>query len=69
MSDEAAAAFVRSQRTLFDVEVREETSVHLQTPLQLCGIAVAHTLVVPARELCRQTWELATGFSHRKDPT
>lgn len=69
MSDEAAAAFVRSQREQFDAEVRQETSVHLQTPLQLCGISVTHGLVAPARELCRQTWELATGFSHRKDPT
>jgi len=69
MSDEAAAAFVRSQHELFDAEVRRETSVHLQAPLQLCGIAVSHGLVVPARRLCRQTWELATGFSHRKDPT
>jgi NACHT domain len=69
MSDEAAAAFVRSQRTQLDAEVRQETSVHLQTPLQLCGILVTHGLVAPARELCRQTWELATGFSHRKDPT
>lgn len=69
MSDEAAAAFVRSQHELFNAEVRQETSVHLQTPLQLCGIAVAHALVVQARSLCRQTWELATGFSHRKDPT
>lgn len=43
--------------------------MHLQTPLQLCGIAVAHGLEDPARKLCRQTWELATGFSHRKDPT
>lgn len=69
MSDEAAEAFVRSQHELFDAEVRQETSVHLQTPLQLCGIAVAHCLVEPARKLCRQTWELATGFSHRKDST
>lgn len=69
MSDEAAAAFVRSQHELFDAEIRQETSVHLQTPLQLCGIAVAHCLAEPARKLCRQTWELATGFSHRKDPT
>jgi hypothetical protein len=69
MTDEAAAAFVRSQRTQLDAEVRQETSVHLQTPLQLCGISVTHDLVAPARELCRQTWELATGFSHRKDPT
>lgn len=43
--------------------------MHLQTPLQLCGIAVAHGLAPLARALCRQTWELATGFSHRKDPT
>lgn len=69
MSDEAAATFVRSQREQFDAEVRQETSVHLQTPLQLCGISVAHGLETPARELCRQSWELATGFSHRKDPT
>ncbi len=69
MSHEAAATFVRSQHELFDAEVRQETSVHLQTPLQLCGIAVAHGLGDPARKLCRQTWELATGFSHRKDPT
>lgn len=69
MSDEAAAAFVHSQREQFDTEVRQETSVHLQTPLQLCGISVAHRLETHARELCRQTWELATGFSHRKDPT
>ncbi|AZF33395.1 Methyl-accepting chemotaxis protein I (serine chemoreceptor protein) [Pseudomonas sp. R4-35-07] len=69
MSDEAAAKFVLSQREQFDAEVRQETSVHLQTPLQLCGISVAHGLETTARELCRQTWELATGFSHRKDPT
>lgn len=69
MADEAAATFVRSQRKQFDSEVRQETSVHLQTPLQLCGISVAHGLETTARELCRQTWELATGFSHRKDPT
>ncbi|WP_257217533.1 ATP-binding protein [Pseudomonas syringae] len=69
MSDEAALTFVRSQHKLFDAEVRQETSVHLQTPLQLCGIAVAHGLVEPARKLRRQTWELASGFSHRKDPT
>lgn len=69
MSNEAAAAFVKKQHERLDAEVRQETSVHLQTPLQLCGIAVTHGLVVPARELCRQTWELATGFSHRKDPT
>lgn len=69
MSDEAALTFVRSQHELFDAEVLQETSVHLQTPLQLCGIAVAHGLVEPARKLCRQTWELASGFSHRKDPT
>lgn len=69
MSDEAALTFVRSQHELFDAEVRQETSVHLQKPLQLCGIAVAHGLVDPARKLCRQTWELVSGFSHRKDPT
>lgn len=68
MSDKAAAMFVRSQREPFDAEVRQETSVHLQTPLQLCGISVAHGLETSAA-LCRQTWELATGFSHRKDPT
>ncbi len=69
MSNEAADSFVRSQRVQLDAEVRQETSVHLQTPLQLCGISVAHGLDKTARELCRQTWELATGFSHRKDPT
>jgi hypothetical protein len=69
MSNEAAKSFVRSQREQLDAEVRQETSVHLQTPLQLCGISVAHGLDKTARELCRQTWELATGFSHRKDPT
>ncbi|QRY31890.1 NACHT domain-containing protein [Variovorax sp. PDNC026] len=69
MSDDATAAFVQGQRVLLEAEVREETSVYLQTPLQLCGIALAHGLTVQARELCRQTWELVTGYSHRKDPT
>jgi len=69
MSDEAAAAFVHSQRVLLDAEVHQETSVHLQTPLQLCGIALTHGLTASARELCKQTWELTTGFGHRKDPT
>jgi len=69
MADEAAAAFVRSQRSLFDTEVWEETSVRLQTPLQLCAIALAHNLTLEARELCKQTWELTTGYGHRKDPT
>lgn len=69
MSDDAAAAFVQSQRVLLDAEIRQETSVHLQTPLQLCAIAVAHGLSTSARELCKQTWELTTGYAHRKDPT
>ncbi len=69
MSDEAAEAFIKSLRVLLDAEIRRETSVHLQTPLQLCGIALAHGLSVSARELCKQTWELTTGYGHRKDPT
>lgn len=69
MSDEAAAAFVQSQRALLDAEIRQETSVHLQTPLQLCAIALTHGLNTNARELCKQTWELTTGYAHRKDPT
>ena len=68
-SDEAAAAFIKSQRVLLDAEIRLETSVHLQTPLQLCGIALGHGLNASARELCTQTWELTTGYGHRKDPT
>jgi len=69
MSDEAAAAFIQSQRILLDAEIRQKTSVHLQTPLQLCGIALSHGLKTCARELCTQTWELVTGYGHRKDPT
>lgn len=69
MSDEAAAAFVHSQRVLLDADIRDETSVHLQTPLQLCSIALSHGLNVDARELCKQVWELTTGYGHRKDPT
>lgn len=69
MTDEAAAQFVQSQRALLDAEVWEETSVRLQTPLELCGIALSHGLNADARELCRQTWELTTGYGHRKDPT
>jgi len=69
MADDAAQAFIVAQRAQFDANVEEETSVHLQTPLQLCGIAVAHGLLPAARELCRQTWELTTGYSHRKDPS
>src|SRR3546814_19707980 len=33
MSVEAAAAFIQSERILLDAEIRQETSVHLQTPL------------------------------------
>lgn len=69
MSDEAARAFVQSQRVVLDAEIRQETSVHLQMPLQLCGIALVHGLKAIARELCKQTWELTTGYGHRKDPT
>lgn len=69
MTDEAAAEFVQSQRALLDAEVWEETSVRLQTPLELCEIALSHGLSADARELCRQTWELTTGYGHRKDPT
>ncbi len=69
MADEAAAACVQSQRSLLDAEVWEETSERLQTPLQLCAIALAHNLTSEARQLCRQTWELTTGYVHRKDPT
>jgi hypothetical protein len=69
MTDAAAAAFVQGQRLFLDAEVWEETSVRLQTPLHLCAIALAHNLTSEARQLCRQTWELATGYVHRKDPT
>ncbi|MFA5824994.1 MAG: ATP-binding protein [Gallionellaceae bacterium] len=69
MSDEAAASFVQSQRSLLDAEVWEETCERLQTPLQLCAIALAHNLTLEAHQLCRQTWELTTGYGHRKDPT
>jgi hypothetical protein len=69
MSDEAAAAFVQSQRVFLDAEIRRETNVHLQTPLQLCAIALTHGLIHSARELCKQTWELTTGYAHRKDPS
>lgn len=69
MTDEAAAVFIRAQRLLLDAEVRDETSVHLQTPLQLCAVAITHSLTSEARELCTQTWELTTGYGHRKDPT
>lgn len=69
MADEAAATFLQSQRALLDAEVCEETCERLQTPLQLCAIAQAHNLTSEARELCRQTWELTTGYGHRKDPT
>ncbi|MFS2033415.1 NACHT domain-containing protein [Polaromonas sp. CT11-55] len=69
MADPAAAKFVKSQRSALDAEIRQETSVHLQTPLQLCAIALAHGHNTDARELCKQTWELTTGYAHRKDPT
>lgn len=69
MTDEAAAVFIRAQRSLLDAAVSDETSVHLQTPLQLCAIAIPHNLTSEARELCTQTWELTTGYGHRKDPT
>lgn len=69
MSDEAATAFVHSQRLILDADIRDETSVHLQTPLQLCGITLTHGLNVCAQELCKQVWELTTGYGHRKDPT
>lgn len=69
MVDAAASTFVQSQRSLLETEVREETSVHLMAPLQLCAIALSHSLLPEARELCKQTWELTTGYGHRKDPT
>ncbi|MFX7686469.1 hypothetical protein ABTJ58_19570, partial [Acinetobacter baumannii] len=69
MSDAAADAFIKSERVTLDAEILWETSVHLQTPLQLCGIVLAHGLEASARELCKQTWELTTGYGHRKDPT
>ncbi|MBE5214762.1 ATP-binding protein [Pectobacterium sp. A535-S3-A17] len=69
MTGEAAAGFILAQRSLLDAEVKDETSVHLQIPLQLCAIAISHQLTSEARELCTQTWELTTGYGHRKDPT
>jgi hypothetical protein len=68
MTDAAAAEFLQAERALFDNVVRDETSVRLQTPLELCEIALIHGLSVDARELCRQTWELTAGYGHRKDP-
>jgi hypothetical protein len=68
MTDAAAAEFVQAERVLFNNVVLEETSVRLQTPLELCEIALIHGLRVDASELCRQTWELTAGYGHRKDP-
>ena len=69
MTTEAAVIFIHSQRSLLDTAIQQETSVHLQTPLQLCAMAITHNLTSEARELCTQTWELTTGYVHRKDPT
>ncbi|OEG75248.1 type IV secretion protein Rhs [Shewanella colwelliana] len=69
MAGDAAIKFIESQRLLLDAKVEAETSVHLQAPLQLCSIALTHKLPSEASELCRQTWELTTGYAHRKDPT
>lgn len=69
MADEAAITFIGAQRLLLDADIQNETSVHLQIPLQLCAIAISHQLNSEARELCTQTWELTTGYGHRKDPT
>lgn len=69
MVDAAASTFIQSQCSLLKTEVREETSVLLMAPLQLCAIALSHNLLPEARELCKQTWELTTGYGHRKDPT
>lgn len=69
MADEAAITFIGAQRLLLDADIQNETSVHLQIPLQLCAIAIFHRLYSEARELCTQTWELTTGYGHRKDPT
>lgn len=69
MTDEAATKFVQSQSSILTQEIQDETSVHLQTPLQLCAIAVSHRITPEARSLCKLTWELVTGYSHRKDPT
>lgn len=69
MTDEAAVIFIGAQRLLLDAGVQNETSVHLQIPLQLCMIAISHRLNSEARELCTQTWELTIGYGHRKDPT
>lgn len=69
MSDEAANSFIKSERATLDADIRRETSVHLLTPLQLCGIALTHGLGALAQELCKQTWELTTGYGHRKDLT
>lgn len=69
MTNDAAEAFIQTERACLNADVQQETSVHLQTPLQLCAIALTHGLNLAARDLCRQTWELTTGYSHRKDPT
>lgn len=69
MADEAAAAFVQSQRSLLDAEIWEETSVRLQTPCSLLRDCAGPQLEVRSSSACRQTWELTTGYGHRKDPT
>lgn len=69
MADKAAEIFVESERKALDAEIRNETSVHLQAPLQLCAISLAHGQKANARALCKQVWELTSGYGHRKDPT
>ncbi|MBQ0732401.1 MAG: NACHT domain-containing protein [Oleispira antarctica] len=69
MSDEAAELFIEQQHSLYEKDVKEETSILLQTPFQLFSIALAHSLFPKARRFCNQTWELVTGYGHRKDPT
>jgi len=46
MADDAAQAFIVAQRAQFDANVEEETSVHLQTPLQRVPPANLHELTI-----------------------
>ena len=69
MSDEAAAAFIqistrpaRCRGPPGDQRASSDAAAALRD-------ALTHGLNASARELCTQTWELATGYGHRKDPT
>lgn len=57
-----------TERSKQAVSKLQETCTIAQDLLELCEVSIQYGEVDLARQCCRQAWDIAIGYGHRKDP-